>query len=88
MPVGRSENRLDGSNATKLRVLIVDDSAAHRRLMEKALDQSDYEVLSAANGQEALEICNIQSVGLVVSDWNMPGLSGIDLCRILKGTDG
>lgn len=65
-------------------ILIVDDSRSQRLLIAAGLRGTGYEVLQAASGAEALELCARIEVDLVLSDWMMPGMTGIDLCRALR----
>jgi signal transduction histidine kinase len=62
------------------RVLIVDDEAAVSQLFAEALSES-FECVTAANAQEALELLGQQEFALVISDVQMPGLSGVELLR-------
>ena len=78
------ENRLQ----LKRRVLVVDDEAINRRLMEKIISDK-YEVLQAADGEEALEIikANRATLSLVLLDLLMPKLNGYELMKILKADE-
>ncbi len=66
---------------TAERVLVVDDSKSQRRILTVYLSRWGYEVLQAGTGAEALEICAQQEIDLIVSDWMMPGMSGLELCQ-------
>jgi len=63
------------------RILIVDDEAAIRSLLETAFERHGYEVRTASNGAEAVDLCGIESFDAVVSDVVMPGMNGYDLAR-------
>lgn len=65
-------------------VLVVDDSRSQRLTIVAGLRSAGYTVLQAASGAEALELCEKLEVDLVLSDWMMPGMTGIDLCRALR----
>jgi len=70
-------------------VLIVDDSAAIRKILQRMLRQAGLDlgtVLEASDGVEALEKLRVQSVGLILSDINMPNMDGIQLLSILKSS--
>jgi sigma-B regulation protein RsbU (phosphoserine phosphatase) len=66
------------------RVLVVDDSRVQRRILSVSLKREGYDVIEAASGQEALEICRENLPDLVLSDWMMPGMSGLEFCRALR----
>lgn len=68
-------------------VLVVDDEAIGRRMMENTLREGGYTAVVASNGHEALEIIREQQCQLVLTDWQMPGMSGIDLCRTVRESD-
>jgi two-component system chemotaxis response regulator CheY len=68
------------------KALVVDDSRAIRMLLVRALKQLGYEVLEAVNGREALEVIEAGNSGikLVLADWNMPEINGLDLLKKLR----
>ena len=73
-----------------LDVLIVDDSAAIRKILQRVLMQAEIplgKVFEAGDGQEALESLRNDSVGLVLSDINMPNMDGIEFLRNVKAND-
>ena len=61
------------------RVMVVDDEQNLRLLYEKALRKDGYEVLSAASGEEALEMFRKEEPHLVILDIKMPGLDGVEV---------
>lgn len=65
-------------------ILIVDDSASLRQVVKITLQGAGYEVMDAANGQEALGMLDGRKVHLIVSDVNMPVMDGISFVRELK----
>ncbi|MFE3836560.1 PP2C family protein-serine/threonine phosphatase [Pseudogemmobacter sonorensis] len=67
--------------AAPLRVLVVDDSRAQRQLLAVFLRRMGHEVAQSATAEEALELCAAQPVDLVISDWMMPGMNGVEFCR-------
>jgi diguanylate cyclase (GGDEF)-like protein len=65
-------------------VLVVDDSPVARKLVEHALPSDEYTILPAATGQQAIELFAKHRPGLVITDWLMPDLSGIELCQRIR----
>ena len=73
-----------------LDVMIVDDSAAIRKILHRVLVQADVPlgtVLEAGDGKEALEKLQSSMVGLILSDINMPNMDGLELLRALKSQE-
>jgi DNA-binding NtrC family response regulator len=70
-----------------LKVLVVDDEAAMRTVLEMRLQGWGYEVLAAADGAEAQKLAEAHSPHLVLTDVVMPGLSGLELLRTLQQGD-
>jgi len=73
--------------ATQRQVLVVDDSRMQRRILAAQLAQAGYRVLEAGTGEEALSICAAEEPDMVLSDWVMPGMSGLDLCRAFRAME-
>jgi two-component system chemotaxis response regulator CheY len=70
-----------------LDVLIVDDSAAIRKILLRVLAQTDLsigEILEAGDGVEALKVLEAKTVGLVLSDINMPNMDGLQLLTSVR----
>lgn len=67
-----------------LNVLIVEDSKAEQIRLKSIILKNRYNVFCANNGKEALDLLEETQIHLVVSDWQMPELNGIDICRILR----
>lgn len=65
-------------------ILVVDDHEAHRELMRSAIDAAGFQVLTAASGEQALERVRANEVGLVLTDQQMPVMSGLDLLSALQ----
>lgn len=65
-------------------VLLVDDEANIRFVYEEELKEDGYRVISAANGQEALELFANEQPDLVILDIQMPGMNGIEVLRRMK----
>jgi putative two-component system response regulator len=70
-----------------IKVLVVDDDDSGRLMIEHALRQAGYEVETARDGREALEMLRVKPIQVVVSDWGMPILNGLELCRAIRSTD-
>jgi phosphoserine phosphatase RsbU/P len=69
------------------RALVVDDSAAQRLVLAKNLERWGYEVIQAASGDVALMLCESHQFDLILSDWIMPGLNGLEFCRAFRARD-
>ncbi len=68
-----------------MRVLIVDDSRAIRRIISEIMKQIGFEVSEASNGLEALRRLDEQGApDLVLVDWNMPHMNGLDLIKAIR----
>lgn len=70
-----------------LYVLVVDDSRVMRQIVIRTLRQAgyaDWEIIEASDGQEALDLAMAEQPDLILSDWNMPNMTGIDLLRSLR----
>lgn len=67
-------------------ILIADDDTMTLKILEKAFQSLDCKVITALNGQEALEKCSEIQPSLIISDWHMPVLDGIDLFFHIKNS--
>jgi len=68
----------------RVRVLVVDDDPVMRELATARLDEADFEAIPASNGSEALGLLRARKFALVITDLDMPGMSGFDLIRALR----
>lgn len=68
-------------DALRRRVLLVEDSAAQRRLLAILLERQGYDVFEADRGDAALKTCRNLQPDLVLADWLLVDMTGIDLCR-------
>lgn len=66
------------------KVLVVDDSRLQRRILAASLLRWGFHVTEAASGAEALELCRSDPPDLVMSDWMMPGMNGLEFCRAFR----
>jgi len=70
---------------SKLCVLVVDDSPVYRKLVEHTLEDHPYSPIFAKNGREALDLYSQHAPSIVITDWMMPDLSGLELCQHIRG---
>ncbi len=87
VPVTLAPRRAAG-RAVPLRVLVVDDDRANRRLASWALSRAGHEVGLAANGDEAVEAVRERQWDVILMDVRMPILDGIGATRLILGADG
>ena len=66
------------------RILVIDDDPQIRRAMRTTLTSRGYEVADARTGEEGLEELRLASYDLVLLDMNMPGMGGIETCRVIR----
>lgn len=71
-----------------LKVLAVEDDPVARRVLHQAIRNLDHEVLLAEDGEQALAVLEREPVRVVVSDWMMPKLDGLELCRRIRARTG
>jgi PAS domain S-box-containing protein/diguanylate cyclase (GGDEF)-like protein len=69
------------------RLLIAEDSRTQREVLRTQLLAAGYDVLAAADGEEALDLLRQESVQMLISDVVMPGMDGYELCRLAKAQD-
>ena len=67
-----------------MKVLIAEDDPAARKALELSIAQLGYEVITAFDGQDAWEQFDGNPVRIIVTDWLMPRISGLDLCRKVR----
>jgi two-component system chemotaxis response regulator CheY len=70
-----------------MKILIVDDSKAMRMIVSRALREADLggDIIEASNGPDALRLLQSNTPDLILSDWNMPEMSGLQLLEEIKG---
>ena len=69
-----------------MRILIAEDSFTSRLMLEEVLQNLEHTVLAAGDGNEAWEIFQREEVSLILSDWMMRGLNGLELCHQIRAT--
>lgn len=68
-----------------MRILVVDDFATMRRIISNVLRQLGFEnIIEAEDGARALQIMDAEKIDFVVTDWNMPEMSGLDLLKAIR----
>lgn len=67
-----------------MNVLVVDDDGIARKLISRTLLESGYDVTTANDGQQALELIQEHDFQVVVTDWEMPQMNGLELCRRIR----
>lgn len=86
-------NSLDTASVTQPKnpdvktVLVVDDSRSQRRILSMYLKRSGYDVIEADSGEQGLAICQEQPIDLVLSDWMMPGMNGLEFCKAFRALE-
>ena len=69
------------------KILIVDDENSLRMLVSATLEGEKFQILQAKNGHEAIMMGQLEKPDLIIMDWMMPGLSGIEALEILRKSD-
>jgi two-component system, cell cycle response regulator len=69
-----------------IKILVADDSAVYRKLVEQTLSQEQYSILFAKTGASAIELFEQHRPSLVITDWVMPDLTGIEVCRQIRAS--
>ncbi len=70
----------------KSKLLIADDNAALAAILRFNLERAGYEVQIAKNGEVAADIASREDIDLIVSDEQMPRMSGLELCQFIRGS--
>lgn len=73
-----------GTGIGRARILIVEDDASTRKILEKQLKIQGYATLSAENGLQGWTLANEQAPDIIISDWMMPEMDGRSLCAKIK----
>ena len=68
----------------EFKILVADDSPLYRKLVEETLGREEYVVCFARNGREASDLLAEHHPALVITDWEMPGITGIELCALIR----
>ena len=71
-----------------MRILVVDDSSTMRRIIINTLNKIGYsDCTEASNGREGVERLAAGPVDMIITDWNMPEMSGVDFIRAVRASD-
>lgn len=68
--------------------LVVDDSKVIRKVARRILEELDFDIREAVDGQDALNSCNEALPDVVLLDWNMPVMNGLDFLKALRASSG
>ncbi len=69
----------------RMRVLVADDFATMRKIVRNILKQIGFDnIIEAEDGQAALQVLKNENIGLVVTDWNMPNMNGLELLEKIR----
>ena len=72
-----------------IKVLVVDDFTTMRKIVKNNLKGMGFNnIVEAENGQRALDELKKNTVGLIIADWNMPVMTGIELLKAVRGDTG
>jgi len=72
-----------------MRFLVVDDSSTMRRIIINTLNKLGHQdVVEACNGREGMERLSDKKIDVVITDWNMPEMNGIEFVRSLRAAEG
>ena len=77
----KADHRVNDSDLT---ILVVDDSPVYRKLVEQSLSNANHQILFAKNGREALQAFGDKHPEVVITDWSMPDVSGLELCQRIR----
>lgn len=69
-------------------ILIVDDENINLMLLEKALEKAGFETLKAKDGKEALNLFRNNKCDLIITDYQMPEMNGVEFIKKIKEIDG
>ena len=67
-------------------ILVIEDSAADRTLIQRTLERKNYSVIVAHDGELGLKLVHEHKIDLIILDYLLPGMNGIEICKILKGS--
>ena len=73
---------------TSMKILVVDDFSTMRRIVKNILRQLDFtNIVEADDGSTALDVLQKEKINMIVSDWNMPKMTGLELLKVVRADD-
>src|SRR5438874_11402246 len=82
--VNENNNPVAAAAGSSKTILVADDESHILHVVSLKLRNAGYRVVTARDGQEALELATIEKPDLLITDYHMPQLSGLELCQKLK----
>ena len=70
-----------------MKILVAEDNVVSQNILEKILEKTGHEVMTAENGLKAWELLQRNSVRMVITDCMMPGIDGLELCQKVRSSD-
>lgn len=67
-----------------MRILVVEDELFSQTILKDALERAGYTVVLAGNGRDALERCQLEHFPIIITDWEMPEMDGLEFCRAMR----
>jgi CheY-like chemotaxis protein len=86
VPLSPADDATGAQNERQICVLLAEDDRAVRRLLEVLLRRAGYQVISAADGLEAMKLALSSAIDIVVTDAMMPNINGHELCRFIRNS--
>lgn len=65
-------------------ILVIEDNELDRTLIQRILERNHYKVLTAVDGEEGIKLAYEHKIDLILLDYHLPGVNGIEVCEILK----
>jgi two-component system cell cycle response regulator len=72
------------TDAQPVKILVADDSAVFRKLVEQTLSETRYELIFAKTGQETIDLFALHNPSIVIVDWVMPDRTGVEICQHIR----
>lgn len=69
---------------SSMRILVVEDELFSQTILTDALERLGYTVVLACNGRYALELCQLEHFPIIITDWVMPEMDGLEFCRAMR----